>query len=497
MTRARVLRGRYVDSVVLMRLARELASLDGVDDAAAMMGTDANKALLADGGFLDGPVEAGPNDLVVAVKGASGEALGRVEELLEAPAAAVGARTLAQAAALRPSANVAVISVPGAYAAAEARTALELGLHVFLFSSNVPLEQELELKQLAAARGLLCMGPDCGTALIAGKGLGFANAVRRGPVGVVGASGTGIQAVTALLDRFGAGVSHAIGCGSRDLSEAVAGATAFAGLEALAADAATSAIAVVSKPPAPAVAARIRAWAATAPKPVVLGFIGDRASPPTLAALARAAAGAAGAAVPDQEPPEELPHFDLAPSQRFLRGLYAGGTLAYEAQLVLREAGIPCSSNAPLRGERRLASVARSEGHTILDLGAEELTLGRPHPMIDARLRCARLLQEAEDPQVAVVLLDVVLGYGAARDPAGDLAGAIGEARALAARDGRELAVLAHVLGTERDPQGLRRQERTLRRAGAVLLTTSSAMVEAAISLATREPAAALVGSAR
>ncbi len=489
MSHSRVVAARYVDSVVLMRLAQSLARRPGIDDAAAMMGTDANKTLLREGGFLNGAAAAGANDLIVAVRSDSDEAaevaLACVDELLAAPVDGERTRvpTLEAAVRARPSSNLALVSLPGEYAAAEARRALELGLHVFLFSSSVSLEDERELKSLARDRGLLCMGPDCGTAIIAGKGLGFANAVRRGPVGVVGASGTGIQVVTTLLDQFGVGVSHAIGCGSRDLSSAVGGVTALAGLDALLRDEATEAVVVISKPAPVEVAARLRARAAAAPKPVVFGFLGDPDGPATLTEIARLAVAAVGRPtppLPDTGLEERVP---LAPGQRFVRGLYAGGTLAYEAQLVLHAAGLEPVSNAPLPGAAPLDDARRSERHAIVDLGSEEFTRGRPHPMIDARARCARLLEEARDPSVAVVLLDVVLGYGAAEDPAGDLRAAIVEARRTARAAGRELVVLAYVCGTPRDPQGLEAQRQVLIDAGVVVAPTNSAMAETAARL--------------
>lgn len=492
----RVLPGRYVDSVVLMRLAQSLAHQDGVADAAAMMATAANKELLAAGGFLPEPPAAGANDLLVSVKADSGAAataaLARVEELLAAPSAGGGARvvsaaTLDDALARQPETNIALISLPGEYAAAEARRALEHGLHVFLFSSNVAVEDEIALKRLAAERGLLCMGPDCGTAIVAGVGLGFANAVRRGPVGVVGASGTGIQAVTSLLDRFEVGVSHAIGCGSRDLSDAVGAATALAGLDALLADGETKAIVLLSKPPSPAVAARLRERAAAAPKPVLVCFLGDPETPWTLDEIAVRAAESVGqrpAPLPPALDDDEIERLraGLASSRRYVRGLYAGGTLAYEAQLVLRGEGLELASNAPLRGSRLLPDANRSEGHTIVDLGSEEFVVGRPHPMIDARTRRLRLLQEAADPEVAVVLLDVVLGFGAAADPAGDLAPAISESVGRADAP----VVLAHVCGTDRDPQGRPAQEDTLRATGAIVLPTNAAMARTAARLVAR-----------
>jgi FdrA protein len=504
--RVRVLKGRYVDSVVLMRLADQLGHLPGVDDAAAVMGTPANKMLLVAGGF-DAAPQAVPDDLIVAVKAATDAdadaALAGVEALIEATGSTSGrrsARTLDQALELDPDINLAAISLPGEYAADEARRALEHGLHVFLFSSNVALADEVALKMLAAERGLLCMGPDCGTALIGGKGLGFANAVRRGPVGVVGAAGTGIQAVTSYLDSFGVGVSHAIGCGSRDLSDAVGGATMLAGLDALLADPATEAIVLISKPPASTVAARLHELAAAAAKPVICWF-GDEGV--TLDDAARAAAVAVGATPRPPSTGLDAATLDelvtrLAPTQRGLRGLYAGGTLAYEAQMILRGRGLAVTSNAPLSGAPSL----EADTHVVVDMGAEEFTRSRPHPMIDARARRARLLTEAADPSVAVVLLDFVLGFGAANDPVRDLSAAIDAARGCAADARRELVILGFVCGTGADPQDLHAQQQLLRDVGAFALPTNAAMVESAARLLAltgraRPAAASPVGDAR
>ena len=481
-TRLEILKSRYVDSVVLMRLAQTLEKRPGISAAAAVMATAANKQLLAEGGFVaNGVTEAQPDDLVVAVKAAddaaAAAALGEIEPLLNAPIAASGLRsatTISDAVALQPDSNVAVISVPGEYAAGEARNALERGLHVFLFSSNVSLDDEIALKGLARERGLLCMGPDCGTAIVAGKGLGFANVVRRGPVGVVGAAGTGIQAVTSMLDMLGVGISHAIGTGGRDVSDEVGAATMTAGLEALLDDPGTETIVIVAKPPAPAVGKRLRNIAATAAKPVLCCFLGSDQAPRTLEEAAREAARLAGATTASDGQGPRLPR--PAAGRQWIRGLYAGGTLGYEAQVVLRDAGLDVASNAPLPGGRPLFDATRSDGHSVIDLGAEEFTTGRPHPMIDARLRRERILAEAADPQAAVLLLDIVLGYGAAADPAGDLADALATAA-------RELTVIASVCGTDGDPQGREAQIETLRRAGGVVMPTNAAAARAAAAV--------------
>jgi succinyl-CoA synthetase alpha subunit len=391
-------------------------------------------------------------------------------------------------------AKLAQIAVPGPYAAAEALKALKAGLHVFLFSDNVPLAEELAVKRLAARKGLLVMGPDCGTAILGGVPLGFANAVRRGAIGLVGASGTGMQEVSCRIHALGEGVSHAIGTGSRDVYEEVGGTTLVAGLEALGADPATTVIGIVSKPPAPSVAERALAVARATGKPTVCLFLG--ANPDaggnlhpaaTLEeAAAKAVALARGGAPASSGPAAAPPPVRLAPTQRFLRGLYSGGTYCIEAQLVWRSAGLETWSNAPLEQRLALAHGSPSRGHTAIDLGADEFTLGRPHPMIDFAARLERLAAEALDPSVAAIVIDVVLGYGAHPDPAGALAPAVRAARAAAVREGRELAVIGFLCGTEGDPQELAAQAARLAESGMVLAPCSTAAARLAAGIVAR-----------
>jgi succinyl-CoA synthetase alpha subunit len=341
--------------------------------------------------------------------------------------------------------------------------ALTRGLHVFLFSDNVPLAEEQAIKRLAAKKNLLVMGPDCGTAIIGGVPLGFANAVRRGAIGIVGASGTGMQEVSCRIHALGEGVSHAIGTGSRDVYEEVGGTTLLAGLDLLARDPGTRVIVIVSKPPSPAVADNALSAARACGKPVVVLFLGAKLTGGgkvhPVATLEEAAATAVAVARGEKPAPAagtvEVPDAKLAGSQRFLRGLYSGGTYCTEAQYVWKDAGIATWSNAPADKKYALPHGAPSRDHTAIDLGADEFTVGRPHPMIDFAARTERLLSEARDPSVAAIVLDVVLGYGANADPAGELAPAVRAARAAAARDGRDLVVLGFVCGTNGDPQNL------------------------------------------
>ncbi|HEY8414699.1 MAG TPA: acyl-CoA synthetase FdrA, partial [Thermaerobacter sp.] len=516
--RTRIQSSAYYDSVTLMQLQRQLLALPGVEEAGAVMGTDANKELLRLAGLLSPEAAAArPDDLVVAVRGSDAvlldSALAQVETLLHRRRESAGGeaplpRTLASARAVLPDANLALISVPGRYARLVAEEALRAGLHVFCFSDNVPLADEVALKGLAAEHGLLFMGPDCGTALIGGAALGFANAVRRGTVGIVAASGTGLQGVASRLERLGAGVSHAIGTGGRDLREEVAGATFLAALRVLAADAGTRVIVAVSKPPAPAVRQRVLATAAATGKPVVVHFVGeDRGGPlaagvyaaPTLAAAADLAVALAGSApaAPAGSGPEDLlaearaAAARLRPGQVAVRGLYSGGTLCYEAQAILRRFVDELAANEPLPGVARHAPDRPARGHVLLDLGADEFTVGRLHPMLDMESRIRRLAREAEDAEVAVILLDVVLGFGAHPDPAGELAPAIASARERAARQGRELVVVAAICGTAGDPQGLGDQCRRLAEAGARVTTShaeAAALAGAIAALAGGRP---------
>jgi len=491
----RIVANLYRDSVSLMQLSAMLAKLPGVEQASAVMATPANLELLRETG-LAGEAKASPNDLLIAVSGKSAAPLeaalaSAVAALDKAPAAAAGSgpaapppRSLQMALAQSPHANLALVSVPGEYAAAEAEKALRLGLHVMLFSDNVAAKDEIALKKLARERKLLVMGPDCGTAIIDGVPLGFANAVRRGAVGVVGASGTGTQQVTSLVHRHGAGISHAIGTGGHDLAAEVGGSTMLDGLARLAKDRDTKVIVLISKPPAPGVATEVLAAARRAGKPVVVNFVGassleaEKNLHPVR--TLEEAALAAVALSKGKKPPRpsygmKRPRTTFRKNQRFIRGLYSGGTFCYEASALIADAW----SNAPVDPKRRIADPWKSKEHTLIDLGDDVFTRGRPHPMIDHRLRNERLLAEAADPAVAVILFDVVLGYGSHPDPAAEMAPALAGAR----RKNRSLAFVASVCGTDEDPQGLARQEEALRKAGVLLAGSNARAVLLAKSL--------------
>lgn len=477
-TKYEVRAGAYYDSVVLMQLQKNLAALEGILDAGVVMATPANKEVLVSTGFEISDIEAKADDLLIIVKGESAaaaeSAISQVNDLLKQRQTAGGPsdfrpKSLDSAAKMLPEAEWVLISVPGRYAAGVAEEALDLGKHVFLYSDNVALEDEVKLKQKAQEKGLLVMGPDCGTAVINGIGLGFANHVRRGNIGVVGASGTGIQAITAEVHNLGGGISQAIGTGGRDLKEAVGGITAAQGLRALAADDQTKIIVLVSKPPSPQIAVELLAIARQAGKPVIVNFIGY--PPPARRignlyfALNLHDAAAQAIRIDIESPATE----EVTPRDGYLRGLFSGGTLAYETLLGLQTTLNPLYANIPIRPEQKLADVWESQAHTIIDMGEDEFTQGRLHPMMDNDLRLRRLRQEGADPEVGLILLDVVLGEGAHLDPASEIAPVIAEIKEV-----RDVDVVVMAIGTDDDPQDMQAQIERLETAGAVVFRTAN-----------------------
>lgn len=496
----------YHDSVSLMLVARELSKLEGVKDAAVMMGTEANKSMLTDSGLLtEEGKAASPNDLIIAIASSSDSvaevALQKAETLLKQKASATQTgefkpKTIRGALSTNPEANVAVISVAGRYAAEEAWDALFKGLHVLLFSDNVSLEDEIALKNYARDHGLLLMGPGAGTTILNNVALGFANVLPRGPVGIVSAAGTGLQEVSTLLARRGVGISQGLGTGGRDLKREVGGIMMLEALKALQEDEATNVIVLISKPPAEQVVQLILDQVTASVKPTVICFLGgdvDRLAKfanvipaRTLYECALLAAKQVQPEIGDVTTLLDTENAKLAEqakslkaklntNQYYLRGLFSGGTLCYEAQVIWKETlDIPVYSNAPLPGGSGLPDSTKSRQHTVVDLGEEEFTVGRPHPMIDNDLRIRRILQEARDPEVAVILLDVVIGYGAHPDPASELGQGVEEAQKLARGEGRELLFIASVTGTEEDPQSLSQTISMLERAGVIVCDSNS-----------------------
>jgi FdrA protein len=462
--------------VALMQISSALSGLSGVDSALVAMATELNLDLVAQMGFTV-PPGAGPNDLLVAVSTVEDE-LDGVLARLDAELNAASVQTAASTVEVPPrsvgtavrsfGASVVLVSTPGRYAFVEAMDALTAGASVMVFSDNVPVGQEVLLKRAASGAGLLVMGPDCGTAVVGGVGLGFANVVRPGPVGLVAASGTGAQQVMSLLSPV-PGISHCLGVGGRDMQDAVGGLSTRSALTLLDADPATDLIVVLGKPPSPAVAASLREVAAASATPVLFAPLGI--AEPDLTAVAESVLARLGLPVPAW--PTFAPASSNPPSPGGLRGLFSGGTLCTEAMVVASAALGPIRSNVPLRPEWT------SSDHLMLDLGSDEYTVGRPHPMIDFGPRLALLREAAADPSCRAILLDVVLGHGAHPDPASELSSVV---RAALSRPA-PLDVVVSLIGTPDDPQNLSGQAAALVKAGAWVFASNAAAARHALRL--------------
>ena len=504
------------DSVRLLHLSEEAKKIDGIKDAAVVMGTTTNKEILQKLSLLtDEGKAASESDMIFAVMADSqsiiDSAMKQIEEMVLKPPAAKGRSFYSVDAALQavPDANLAIVSIPGEHAREVVLKLLNKGLSVHLFSDHVPPEHELELKQYARERGLLVMGPGSGTSIIGGKAIAFANVVKKGKIGVVAAAGTGLQEVTVLLSEAGLGVSEALGTGGGDVKAKIGGITTLQSIDALEQDPATSTVLVVSKPPDPDVKKRILDHIASkTKKQYVTCFVGPesyavpanvRGRIKATKTLHAAVLEAIRAVEPDRHT-EIAKQFSISQSeltalaskiseglgekQRYIRGLYTGGTFAYEALVILGRMIGDVYSNAPINPELKLADSYKSVKDSIVDLGEEEFTVGRAHPMIDPTIRKMRLVEEARDSEVAVIIMDIMLGYGSHPDPAGAMLSAVSDAKKIAERDGRVLSVLAHVCGTEQDPQPLSEQIKKLRNAGIEVFSTNALMAIAGALIA-------------
>ncbi len=506
MVKLEIRKNAYYDSVTLMLISKDLKKLDGIQEALVGMGTDLNVEIAHNLGLASEEFEKNvtSNDFFVAVDCESDDAFAaaqkKVEELLskktEDKAAAYYPPTLAGAVKIDPALNMAVISVPGKFAADVAQSCLDRDINVMLFSDNVTIDEEKALKKFAYERGLLVMGPDCGTAIINNVPLAFANVVPKGDIGMVCASGTGTQEVSSIIAQLGGGVSQVLGTGGRDLKKEIGGLMMKLGLDALIHDDSTKVITLVSKPPAKEIATEILDIAKNAGKPVVVCFIGgDRReieAKGLVAAISLEDAAHKAVALSRGEPLTDFLGFTMgaekadalaaeiagkmAKGQRYVRGFYTGGTLCDEAMKLMIDSLGHIYSNIPLHAEDKLenARSGKSREHTFLDFGDDEFTVGRPHPMIDPSLRAERVITDGLDPEVAVIMCDCVIGYGSHEDPAADLSDAIRTAKAEAAKAGRELCCVCAVCGTQADPQCLSVTQEKLANAGAVVLPSNA-----------------------
>ncbi|MEM4970348.1 MAG: hypothetical protein QXE01_03750 [Sulfolobales archaeon] len=511
-----VRRGLYRDSVQLLHISEQVRRFEGVLNAMIAMGTRLNKEILAREGLLSPEgMDAGENDLIIALKISDladlNEVLAKIEDLLsKTPTQDLEIYSdLDHALEVNRDINLALVSVPGQYAREVVMKLLDRGLHIHLFSDHVPIEHEVEMKRYAVEKGLLLMGPEAGTSIISGVAIAFANQVRRGPVGIISASGTGLQEVSVLLHKIGLGISHGIGVGGRDLSREVGGIMTLFSIDVLERDEMTDVITIISKPPSREVMERVIDRISHGRKRYVTCFVGGGIVDldPRLRGRVSQAKTLHGAVLEtvkiyrpdlyrgaynrlwiDDHILAEISEASsrLREGQRYVRGLFTGGTLAYEAMLILSEYLGDIYSNTPLKEDQKLLDPWRSVGNTIVDLGGEEFTEGRAHPMIDPGIRVKRIVEEASDPEVAVIMLDFVLGYGSHPDPVGFHAEAIRRAMDIARSSGRDLVILAHVVGTDEDPQVASAQENMLRKLGVIVLPTNATMAISAAMIASR-----------
>lgn len=505
MIQCNVRKNTYYDSVTLMLISKEIKNIDGVTEVLVGMGTDLNKELtvLLNLNHAD-LADLGANDFFVTAEVADDaimdQVLEKVELLLTQKKKNAGSdyQPVALTAAIEklPEANMLLVSIAGQYAEDEVMNALDQNLNVMLFSDNVSIESELRMKTYAVKKELLMMGPDCGTAIINGVPLCFANVVSRGPIGVVGASGTGTQEVTCLIDQLGSGVSQVIGTGGRDLKVEIGGLMMIQGFEALIQDPMTQVIVLISKPPAKEVAEKILSLVKTTQKPVVVDFIGGdpamiRAAGAYPCLTLEDAAHKAVALAKGETPMDfigfsmtehDVDHWikkglsQLKPDQLLLRGLYTGGTLADEAMKMLGNSIGSIYSNIPLEPQFALENLKDLAGHVILDLGEDQFTVGRPHPMIDPSTRTDRLLKDV-DGTVGVLLIDVVLGYGSHPNPAKEVADAITRIQEALRPEGKTILVVASITGTKGDPQGFESSKVTLEEVGVVVMPSNAQAV--------------------
>ncbi|GGF98124.1 acyl-CoA synthetase FdrA [Paenibacillus aceti] len=489
----------YQDSVNLMLLTNKISMMDGVHQASIMMGTPANKEIFQNTGmYTDELDQAGPNDMCIVIRTDHAEKVTEVLATIEAELknqavssskqAFESVRTWDKAMKTLPNANLALISVPGQYAAEKAEKALDHGLHAFIFSDNVDIHDELRLKQKAAEKGLLVMGPDCGTGVFSGIPIAFANVITEGNIGVVGASGTGIQEVTSLIDRLGGGVSHAIGTGGRDLSDTIGAITMLNAIQGLEKHKDTEVIAVISKPPAKEVRNQVVQLLHRLSKPVVAIFVGEEPQThegsvyyaSTLEETAMIAVDLSkGRAIQANynKLNGEVPSAALRPEQTTIKGLYSGGTLAYEAA-VLMSKGLELGQLIHEDGY-----LLKAGGHEVIDLGDDKYTQGKPHPMIDPETRVHYIKQAAQDESTAIILLDIVLGYGSHDDMAGALLPVIQNTRSEAAAKGRNLYFVAALCGTANDPQNYEEQKAKLEQAGVIVKESNNQAVRTALAM--------------
>ncbi|QQK77223.1 acyl-CoA synthetase FdrA [Salicibibacter cibarius] len=486
----------YQDSVNLMLLSEQLNTRSDVNQISVMMGTPANKDIFKGAGLYTEELgTADPNDLCIVMdidnKKVKSVIITEIDDYLKNQRAQSSkimiphARSWDTSIKKLPNANLAVLSIAGEYVAEEADKALDEGLNVFIFSDNVGIDDEVRLKQKAHERGLIVMGPDCGTGIFSDIPIAFANVVNPGNIGVVGASGTGIQEITSIISRTGGGLTHAIGTGGRDLSSEVGAITTIDGLNLLAQDPHTEVLVYVSKPPAPEVRDKVVKMFTTLAKPVVALFMGEKPAEDhdnvhytwTLEQAALKAVELANQSL-NEDVQSEIGRVKAEPGQRQLKGYFCGGTLALEAAMILRD-----ESRLEDDGNHANGIMFQDNGSEIVDLGDDTFTKNRPHPMIDPTMRIEKVKKAASEPETAIILLDNVIGYGGHVDMAGVFADVIEEEKIKAQEQGKAIIFIASVTGTHKDPQVYEEQVKKLENAGVLVRNSNAAAIQLAITI--------------
>jgi FdrA protein len=508
-TRNQLLKHTYNDSIVLMQFTVELEAMPGIEKAAIMMGTPAVLQFLKESSLLVEDVKnISSDDMVIAVTGKTED---DVRNALEKIISKLRNNELQSNAIdglpgnlqeknedgflwkdVPLDSRIALISVPGQYAAAEAWRAIKSNRHVMLFSNNVMIADEIALKKAGEERNLLIMGPDCGTAIINGVPLGFANKIKRGNIGIVAGAGSGLQELTCLIDRMECGISHAIGTGGRDLKSEVNGITTKMGLALLKEDPKTEVIVLLSKPPDQRVAEDVLNPAKITGKPVVVCMLGmewEKSNPENIhfaSTIEEAARVAVGLSRKTYSRPTGNHHQDIKRNNsvpnRFIRGFFSGGTLAYETYLLLQKEFVDVYSNSPIDPKYKIGIEGLEEArHIILDLGTEEFTTGLPHPMIDGRWRSDLIARAGKNKEVAIILFDIILGFGADSNPSSLIIESIRSARKCAEREKRSLSFIASIIGTEKDPQCYSKQYEILQSEGVQIADSNAQAAQKAI----------------
>lgn len=509
-----VKKGEYFDSVSLMIVGKDIAQMDYVQDATVVMATQENKSILKTADlYLNEFEKYDDTDLLIVIKSDNedkfDEMFENVDKFLNEirnkkdDQGSFTPKSLDGAIKIQPDSNLALISIAGRYAGNEAMKALKKGLNVMLFSDNVPLETEIELKKYALNNNLLMMGPDCGTAIINGVPLAFSNVVNKGSIGIIAASGTGLQEVSSIISEEGFGISQAIGTGGRDIKEKVGGMMFIASLEALKDDDETKVIVLVSKPPHPTVIKKINFKLKEISKPIVSIFLGaDRSlieESGAIAAETLEEAALLACAISDKVEISKVTNFleerkagygiivdkevkEIGSGRKYIRGLFSGGTLCDEAQIILKKDIENIFSNRASDAKFALADSWISREHTLVDLGEDEFTVGRLHPMMDFGLRNKRIIQEAKDKETAIILFDLVLGYGANEYPIKEILPIIKEAQIIAP----DISFICSVTGTEQDPQNKNKIIEILEKNDILVMPSNAAAAEI-VSLIIRE----------